>query len=123
MSPLPTDKIHIRDLMLQCIIGVYPKERDAPQTVVINITLWADLARAGRSDDLGDTVDYKGLKDAVISMVDTTRFQLIEALAQKIASLCLATPGVAAAKVLVEKPGALTFARTVGVEVFRRNPE
>ncbi|MFW6154204.1 MAG: dihydroneopterin aldolase [Planctomycetota bacterium] len=122
MSDLPTDKIHIRDLALRCIIGVYPKEREAAQDVVINITLWADLAPAGRSDDIADTVDYKAVKDAVVAMVEASRFQLLEALAEKIATICLAAPGVAAANVLVEKPGALTFARTVGVELFRRNP-
>jgi len=123
MNALPTDKIHIRDLALRCIIGVYAKERDAAQEVVINITLWADLARAGRSDDLADTVDYKAVKNAIIAMVEASRFQLIETLAETIAAICLAADGVAAARVLVEKPGALTGARTVGVELFRRNPE
>ena len=123
MTDLPTDKIHIRDLALRCIIGVYAKERDAAQEVVINITLWADLAPAGRSDDLADTVDYKAVKNAIVAMVETSRFQLIEALAEQVAAICLAADGVAAAKVLIEKPGALTGARTVGVELFRRNPE
>ncbi|NLF31482.1 MAG: dihydroneopterin aldolase [Planctomycetes bacterium] len=123
MSPLPNDRIHIRDLALRCIIGVYPEERHAAQEVVINITLWADLARAGRSDDLADTVDYKAVKNAVVAMVEASRFQLLEALAEKVAGICLAAEGVAAAGVLVEKPGALTGARTVGVELFRRRSE
>ena len=123
MTALPPDKIHIRDLALRCIIGVYPAEREATQEVVVNLTLWADLAGAGGSDDLADTVDYKALKDAVVAAVEASRFQLLEALAEQVAAICLAAPHVAAASVLVEKPGALTGARTVGVELFRRNPQ
>ena len=113
------DRIYIKDLLLRCIVGINQDERDKKQDVVINIELHADLAAAGRSDDIHDTVNYKTLKDQVVALVEDSSFFLIEKMAEEIAALCLACDGVEAARVLVEKPGALRFARTVGVEVFR----
>ena len=113
------DKIHIRDLALKCVIGIYESEREARQDVLINITLHADLRRAGVTDDFHDTIDYKAIKQRVLALVEGSSFQLIEALAQAIASACLEFDGVEQVDVLVEKPGALRYARTVGVEITR----
>lgn len=113
------DKIHIRDLALKCIIGVYEREREAPQDVMINITLHADTRRAGTTDDFRDTIDYKAVKQRVLALVEGSSFQLVEALAEAIASACLEFDGVEQVDVLVEKPGALRYARTVGVEITR----
>ena len=58
------DKLHIRDLMLRCIIGLNDWEREKKQDILINITLYADLITACQSDNIEDTVDYKsGLQD------------------------------------------------------------
>lgn len=116
------DKIHIRDLQLRCIVGIYPEERREKQDVNINLTLHADLARAGQSDRIEDTVDYKSAKQAVVALVEQSSFQLVERLAQAIAETCLARPGVLRVDVTVEKPAALRFARTVGVEITRERP-
>lgn len=113
------DKIHIRELALKCIIGVYDHEREQKQDVLISITLHTDLSRAGATDDFRDTVDYKAVKQQVVAMVEESQFQLIEALAQAVATICLSFDGVNEVDVLVEKPGALRFARTVGVEITR----
>jgi len=116
---VPADRIHIRDLALRCIVGIEPEERRERQDVLINITMHADLRWAGRTDDIADTVDYKAVKLAVIAEVEGSSYYLVERLAERIAEICLSHSGVAAVRVLVEKPGALRFARTVGVEVFR----
>lgn len=113
------DKIHIRDLQIRCIVGINPDERLKRQDVIINMTLEADLRQACASDDIGDTVDYKALKTEVAEMVEASGFLLIERLAEGIARICLSHDGVQRVRVLVEKPGALRFARTVGVEIFR----
>jgi dihydroneopterin aldolase/D-erythro-7,8-dihydroneopterin triphosphate epimerase len=118
-NPQYLDAIHIRDLRLRCIVGVYEHERREKQDVVLQITLYADLRKAGRSDDLADTVDYKSAKKAVAALVEASSFKLVEALAEAVAETCLAQAGVQAVGVLVEKPGALRFARTVGVEIRR----
>ncbi len=113
------DKIYIRDLALRCIIGVYSEERHAKQDVVINITLECDHSAAARSDSLEDAVDYKRLKQQVIQMVESSSFNLIETMADRIAQLCLEQARVHSATVIVDKPGALRFARSVAAEVTR----
>lgn len=113
------DKIYIKDLLLRCIIGINDEERVNKQDVVINITMEADLRDAGESDNIGDTVNYKKIKQDVIRLVEKSDYFLIEKMASEIAKLCLENERVLKARVLVEKPAALRFARTVGVEVSR----
>jgi len=115
----PLDRIHIRDLTVRCIIGIYPEERREKQDVVVNITLEANLRAACQSDRLDDTVDYKGLKRRIIAMIESSSRFLIERLAQDVAELCLAEPKVTRVTVSVDKPGALRFARSVAVEITR----
>jgi len=114
------DRIYIEGLALRCVIGVFPEERREVQELLIDITLDTDLTRAGVTDDLADTVDYGTLKKRVRSFVENSEFQLIEALAEGIAALCLEEPKVTDVRVRVDKPGALRFVRTVAVEIERQ---
>ena len=85
--------------------------------------MYADLRRAGRTDALEDTIDYKAIKKQILHIAENSQFYLIEALAETIADECLKNPRIERVKVVLEKPGALRFARTVGVEIVRdRNP-
>jgi FolB domain-containing protein len=113
------DEIYIADLRLSCIIGINDWERNKKQEVIINITLFADLRRACQSDRIEDSVDYKEIKQQIIALVEASDFFLIEKLAESICQKCLAHPLVMAAKVRVDKPGALRFAKSVGVEIIR----
>jgi FolB domain-containing protein len=113
------DRIHIRDLLLRCIIGVRAWEREGRQNVLLNITLHADLAAACRTDDFAETVDYVSIKKRAIELVEGSSFQLVEALAEAVARSCLEDPRVQRVDVTLEKPGALRFARTVAVEITR----
>lgn len=113
------DRIYIRDLHLRCIIGIYEEERREKQDIVINVTLYADLREAGRSDRIEDTVDYKAIKKRLISMVEQSCCFLVEHLAQRIAAVCLDDARVQRVVVTVDKPGALRFARSVAVEITR----
>ena len=117
------DLIHLRDLAVRCIIGIFPEERREKQDVIINITLECDCRPAARSDRIEDAVDYKRIKRSVLKMVELSEFQLVETMADRIAALCLAEPRVIAARVSVDKPNALRFARSVGVEIERRRAE
>jgi FolB domain-containing protein len=119
MSEARLNRIHIRDLRLRCIIGINPEEREKKQDVVINITLYADLRRAAATDAIEDTVDYKAIKLRVVEEVEASSGYLLERLADRIARICLEDAKVRRARVLIEKPGALRFARTVGVECIR----
>lgn len=114
------DQIYLRDLSLRCIIGTRPAERVTRQEVRIGVTLDCDLTRAGQTDRLADTVNFRRLEAAIIELVERSEFQLIERMAARIAELCLAERGVEAARVSVDKPRALRFARSAAVEVYRR---
>ncbi len=119
MAESQLDRIHIRDLLLRCVIGIYDWERENKQDVVINITLYADLSTACRTDRIEDTVDYKAIKKKVVDMVESSSCMLVERLAQQVADICLENPRVQKVKVLIDKTGALRFARSVGIEIVR----
>jgi D-erythro-7,8-dihydroneopterin triphosphate epimerase len=113
------DRILISDLMVRCIIGVNEEERHKRQDVVINLAICADLRQAGRSDCFEDTVDYRAIKKRIVTMVESSQYSLVEAMAEAIAQICLDHPAVDKVQVRVDKPGALRFARSVGVEIIR----
>ena len=113
------DKILIKDLLARCIIGVNADERREKQDVVINVALYTDLRPAARSDDFQDAVDYRAVKKSILAEVEQSQYYLVEALAERIAEVCLKHPGVQRVQVTVEKPSALRFARSVGVEITR----
>jgi FolB domain-containing protein len=114
------DRILIGDLRARCIIGVSDEERREKQDVTINVIIFADLLKAGKSDRFEETVDYRLIKKQILAMVEASNFHLIEALAEAVARICLKNPKVHEVRVRAEKPSALRFARTVGVEIRRR---
>ncbi len=113
------DKIVIKDLHLRGIVGIRDWEREKPQDILINIELETDCRLPGRSDDFQDAVDYRAVTKKIIALVEGSSFYLVEKLAEEIAEVCLADPRVHLARVTVEKPGALRFARSVGVQIER----
>lgn len=113
------DRIHIRELTANCIVGINPRERVTRQNVVISVALECDTAPAARTDDIADTIDYALLRNDIVAMVEGSSFFLIETLADRIAALCLRDRRVRAAAVTVDKPGALTGAASVAVEIRR----
>jgi D-erythro-7,8-dihydroneopterin triphosphate epimerase len=113
------DEIQIKDLLLRTVVGINDEERRNLQDVLINITLYVDTRQAGASDDVNLTVNYRTLTKQVIKLVEESKFYLVEKLAAEIMNLCLAVEGVERATVSVEKPGALRFARSVGVTIER----
>ncbi|MHB8876401.1 MAG: dihydroneopterin aldolase [Myxococcaceae bacterium] len=114
------DHIQIRELSARCVIGVTPEERREKQEVLVSLTLSADLSRAGKSDAFTDTADYRAVKKRVLAVVEASDFHLLEALAEAIAAACLENPFFEKVKVTVDKPGALRFARSVGIEIVRK---
>ena len=114
-----TDQIHIRDLHLRTVIGINDQERRDRQDVLINLTLDTDTRTAGRSDDIHDAFNYRTLAKRVIGLVENSQFYLVEKLAAEVARLCLEDTRVECVRVSVEKPGALRFARSVGVTIER----
>jgi len=116
------DRILIKDLLVRCVIGVHDEERRDKQDVLINVALAVALRKAGSSDRIEDSVDYRALNKQILGMAERSQFHLVEALAQAVADICLGHPSVQEATVRIEKPGALRFARSVGVEIVRKRP-
>jgi len=113
------DTVFITDLLVRGIIGVYDWERQQPQDILINIVVDVDLQPAGESDDIMAGIDYVVLTRKVVAHAETAQRLTVEALANDIALICLDEPGAESVKVRVEKPGAVHFARSVGVEIER----
>jgi D-erythro-7,8-dihydroneopterin triphosphate epimerase len=113
------DRIVISDLACRCLLGVEDWERRERQEVLVSLSLALDAAPAANSDRIEDALDYAGLKKKVLAEVEASSFHLIEALADRIATICLEDEQVQKVEVRVEKPGALRFARTVAVEISR----
>ena len=117
------DKILIKDLLLRGIIGLNDWERDTPQDILINLTLFADIRPAGQSDSADDILNYRTVAKAIIAHIEQSRYYTVEALATAIARICVVDHGAAKAIVRVEKPGALRFAQSVGVEIERERAD
>jgi FolB domain-containing protein len=113
------DKVFIKDLVARGIIGVNDWERENPQEILINITVFTDSRRGAENDDLADCVDYSVLAQKIQAHAETAARFTVEALAEDLAKICLGEKGVEKAIVRVEKPDAVRFANSVGVEIER----
>ncbi len=113
------DRIFLRGLAIECVIGFIDWERRVKQTVVLDLELPVDCAAAARSDEVADTLDYKKVAKRVIAFVSASEFKLVETLAERTAQLILAEFGVAWVRLTVNKPGAIRDSRDVGVMIER----
>lgn len=117
------DRIVVKDLLLRGIVGINAEERTNRQTILVNLTMWTDTSVAAASDDIADAVNYRTVAKAIIAHVEGGAPMLVERLAQEIVDICFDTDGrIAEVEVTVEKPGALRFARSVGVSIRRSRP-
>lgn len=116
------DRIIISDLRTRCIIGLNDDERSNKQDVRINLSIYGDFRKAGQLDNFKHAVDYRALKKRVLELVEKSSYFLLEALAEAVAASCLESPGVQRARVRIDKPSALRFARSVAVEIERGGP-
>ena len=113
------DKIVISGLKVDTVIGTLPEERDKTQTLVINLELYLPLQKAGKSDDLFDSVDYSLIESEIIRMSEKSKFFLIERFAEEIADICLKEKLISSVKIEVSKPGALKHSTSVAVCIER----
>ena len=115
------DKVLIRELKVEAILGILPQERVTPQPVLINITVFTDTRRAACSKDIVDAVNYAALADAATKLTIDGKYLLIETLVEDLAALSLSLAHVEGVSVRVEKPQAVPAAGAVGVEIYRTN--
>jgi 7,8-dihydroneopterin aldolase/epimerase/oxygenase len=116
----PGDTVFLRGLAIETVIGFFDWERHVKQTVVLDLEIPVDCARAAGSDSVQDTVDYKAMSKRCISFVSEAEFHLVETLAHKLAMTLLAEFDIAWIRLSVNKPGAIRGSRDVGVSIERR---
>jgi 7,8-dihydroneopterin aldolase/epimerase/oxygenase len=113
------DKIFLRELSAEAVIGIFDWERQVKQTVVIDLEMQADIRHAARTDRIEDTLNYKAVAKRVLAFVEASEFQLVETLSERIAQLVLREFAVEWVKVTLHKPGAIRHSKDVGVTIER----
>jgi FolB domain-containing protein len=117
------DKVIIKNLLARGIIGVNDWERKRAQNILINITMLTDTSRAAQTDDINDCINYSTMSKKLLEHAENINRLTVEALANDLAKICLQEQGVQRVIVRVEKPGAVRFAESVGVEIERSRDE
>ena len=117
------DKVIIKDLLVRGVIGIHDWERRRAQDILINIILFTDTRRAAETDSIADCVDYSKMSKRIQAHAESAERQTVEALANDLAKICLEDQGVQRVVLRVEKPGAVRFSKSVGVEIERTREE
>lgn len=116
-----TDSIHINGIRAYGYTGFFQEERTLGQWFQVDLTLWKDLSKAGYSDRLEDTYDYREVVQAIQSLIQTSKFLLIERLAEAIANILLQSGKMVQVRVKLTKlaPPIPDFSGTVAIEITR----
>ena len=113
------DIVFLRDLRIDTVIGIYGWERRTRQTLIFDLEMSADIARAAASDDISDTLNYKSVAKRLIEFVGQSEFQLVETLAERCAEIIREEYGVRWVRLTLNKKGAVRGATDVGVIIER----
>ncbi|KKO45402.1 dihydroneopterin aldolase [Arsukibacterium ikkense] len=116
------DIVFIKQLQVDTVIGVYDWEKSIQQRLLLDLALTADQRSAAASDDIGLTLDYAVIAEKVTALITAQPIELIETVAEKVASMLLAEFATSKVEVTVSKPGAVPRAQTVGVHIVRTAP-
>ncbi|HEV2701102.1 MAG TPA: dihydroneopterin aldolase [Steroidobacteraceae bacterium] len=114
-----SDRVFLRELGVECIIGFLDWERLVKQTVYLDIEAPIDCRKAALHDDVAETLDYKRLSKVVLAFVGASEFKLVETLADRTARLILEEFDLPWVRLTVNKRGAIRAARDVGVTLER----
>lgn len=113
------DIVFIQGLKIDCVIGIYDWERKIRQNIVLDIEMSTDIQVAGETDNIDQTIDYKAVSKRLIHFVQTSKFQLVETLAEKITQIIIKEFDVKKVKLTLNKGEAVTGAQGVGVIIER----
>lgn len=113
------DIIFISSLEIDTIIGINPEEKQNSQTVILDLEVTTNTLSCTKDDDLSKTINYQEIYDEVIKLVQNNSKQLIESLAEDIASFILDNFSVSTVKVTLQKPNALKLAKSAGITIER----
>ena len=113
------DTIFLNEMRVETIVGIWDWERKTKQIVSIDLEMGADIKKAALTDNIEDTLNYKGVSKRIRKFVEDSDFQLVETMAEKIAEIILVEFNVPWVKVRVNKPGAIRGSKDVGVFITR----
>jgi 7,8-dihydroneopterin aldolase/epimerase/oxygenase len=113
------DRVFLRELAVECIIGFLDWERLVKQTVYLDIEAPINCRKAAGNDDVAQTLDYKRLSKVVSTFVGASEFKLVETLADRTARRILEEFDLPWVKLTLNKRGAIRMARDVGVVIER----
>ena len=114
------DAIVIRDLRVDALIGIHPRERHTTQTVSIDLEIGIPGIAVFKSDKVADTIDYEQVALKIRALAASGHFRLVETLAERVARLLLEDFGAPWVKVSAAKIGILANAKFVGVTIERK---
>jgi dihydroneopterin aldolase len=113
------DLVFIRELQVNTVIGVYDWEREVRQTVVLDLEMATDNKRAAASDDIADALNYAAVSIRLVEFIENSQFQLIESMAEQVATIVLNEFKVPWLRLRLCKPGAVAQAKDVGILIER----
>ncbi len=113
------DIVFIRDLQIETVIGIYDWERKIKQIISIDLDMATDIQKAAKSDHIDDALNYKAVAKRLISFVEDSQFQLVETLAENICEIVIKEFKVPWVCLTLNKPGAVSGSRSVGVRIER----
>ncbi|MBM5812055.1 MAG: dihydroneopterin aldolase [Gammaproteobacteria bacterium] len=117
------DRIFLTALATEAVIGIFDREREIRQRVVIDLEMLVDLRRAAATDSIAHTLNYRSVAKRVLAFVEASRFHLVETLAEQIARLVVTEFGLEEVQVTLHKPGAIRHSQDVGVIIRRRRAD
>jgi dihydroneopterin aldolase len=113
------DRVFIQDLEVETVVGIYDWEREIRQKVILNVEMAADIARAAQTDSIDDTLNYKAVAKRLGAFIGDSEFFLVETLAERCAEIVLNEFSVEWLTLRLDKPGAVTGSKSVGVMIER----
>ena len=113
------DKVYIEGLTCQTTISFYQWEKEIKQTLVIDLAMGWNTALAAENDELAKTLDYAEISEAIVEFANNNPVDLIETLAERIATYLMTQYNIPWLRLKLMKPTAVHNATTVGVEIER----
>ena len=113
------DIVFLRGLRIETVIGIYDWEKEVRQPVILDLEMSAEVAKAAASDRIEDALNYKAVSKRLKQFVGEGRFELVETLAERCVEIIRSEFGVAWVRLSVNKIGAVSDARDVGVIIER----
>ena len=113
------DKVFIKGLEVEGIIGIFQWEREVRQVISVDIEMEFDNKKAAESDSIEDALNYKKVGKRVTAFIQKSKFKLVESLAENIAKIILKEFPIEKVKVTLSKPGALRGSDSVAIIIER----